>query len=62
MTDDPHATARYHRDRDRVRGQRWLLPQDPDQAAEELATNLGGVRRAQQWAAELVAALKRRAA
>ncbi len=55
-------TARYYRDRQRVRGWTWRVSEDPDLAAEQLSGYLGGVRRAQAWATELADALKRRAA
>ena len=55
------ATRRYFRDRERVLGRRLWVSQDPDLAAEQLATYLGGVGLARKWAADLAAALERRA-
>lgn len=52
-------TLRYLRDRQRVRGRRWWLSQDPEIAAGQLLAYTGGVRRAKAWADELIANLER---
>jgi hypothetical protein len=57
-----HWTARYFRDRELAAGRRWWVHQDPELAAEQLTELTGGIRRARQWAAELLAALDRRSA
>jgi hypothetical protein len=62
VTGRSHWTSRYHRDRDRVLGRRFMLSQDPDVAAEQLAEAVGGLERAGRWAAALLAALDRRRA
>ena len=56
-----HWTWRYFRDRELAAGRRWWVHRDPEVAAEEIASYLGGVRLAQRWAAELLQALERQA-
>ena len=53
-------TRRYDRDREIATGHRWWISKDPEIAAEQLANQLGGVRHAQVWAAELAEALRRK--
>jgi hypothetical protein len=55
-----HWTSRYVRDRERVRGRRWQLSQDPSIAAEQLAEYLCGIAPAKTWARDVLACLKRR--
>ena len=60
--DQSHWTWRYYHDRDMAYGRRWWISQSPELAAEQLAECTGGRQRARKWAAELLAALERRAA